>query len=137
MDVEDDAHAPPVEPSQLAQVSAEIVRLYKEPFGRGPESAATTWAGPDALLCTLHKTLTPAVRNLVSLGEHERLRDTRLFVEHAAEAEFRAVVERITGRRVEAFIIGLDVARDVAAELFYLAPAEGHHPAPDDDSGEA
>ena len=125
MTVERHAHEPPVRPSLLAQVSTEMVRLYKEQFGRGPESAATTWAGSDTLLCTLHKSLTPAERNLVAMGEQERLRDTRLFFQHAAEVEFREVVERLTGRHVRAFISGMDVDRDVAAELFYLEPDAG------------
>ena len=112
----------------LAQVSTEMVRLYKEQFGRGPESAATSWAGSDVLLCTLHGSLTPAERNLVAMGEQERLRDTRLFFQHAAELEFRQVVERLTSRRVRAFISGMDVERDVAAELFYLEPSvAGNH----------
>ena len=125
MTLERETHGAGVRPSMLAQVSTEMVRLYKEQFGRGPESAATSWAGTDVLLCTLHKSLTPAERNLVAMGEQERLRDTRLFFQHAAAVEFRAAVERLTGRHVRAFISGMDVQRDVAAELFYLEPAHG------------
>src|SRR5215207_901210 len=108
MTLEREVHGPGVRPSMLAQVSTEMVRLYKEQFGRGPESAATSWAGSAVLLCTLHGSLTPAERNLVAMGEQERLRDTRLFFQHAAELEFRQVVERLTSRRVRAFISGMD-----------------------------
>ncbi len=108
--------------SLLMQVSNEMVRLYKEQLGRGPTRAWTTYAGPDALLCTLEDTLTPAEHTLVRLGEHQRLRDTRLFFQHATEAQFREAVERVTGRTVRAFVSGMDVDQDVSCELFYLVP---------------
>jgi uncharacterized protein YbcI len=110
--------------SLLLKLSNEMVRIYKSQFGRGPTKARTNWVGPDAVLCTLEDTLTPAERNLAALGEHQRLRDIRLFFQHASEEEFRSVVERITGRKVRAFISGMDTNEDVAAELFYLHPEE-------------
>jgi uncharacterized protein YbcI len=106
----------------LAQISNEMVRLYKELFGRGPSSSRTDWAGPNALLCTLRDTLTPAERKLEQMGEYQRLRDTRLFFQYASESDFRDVIERLTGREVHAFISGMDVHKDVASELFYLVP---------------
>jgi hypothetical protein len=53
----------------LLDISNEIVRLYKEQFGRGPTHARTNWAGPDTLITTLENTLTRAERNLVAMGE--------------------------------------------------------------------
>ena len=35
------------EVSMLSQVSNEMVKLYKDQFGRGPTKARTAWAGPD------------------------------------------------------------------------------------------
>jgi uncharacterized protein YbcI len=107
----------------LAQLSNEMVRLYKEQFGRGPTRARSNWAGSDALLCTLEDSMTPAERNLVLMGEHQRLRDTRMFFQYATEHEFREIVERVTGRKVRAFVSGIDAEHDVAAELFYFDPA--------------
>src|SRR3954454_3503526 len=103
-------------------ISNAMVRLYKEQFGRGPTKARTNFAGSDTLICTLKDSLTPAERNLVKMGEYQRLRDVRLFFQHATEDQFRASVEDITGRKVVAFISGMDVAEDVAAEVFYLEP---------------
>jgi uncharacterized protein YbcI len=105
-------------------VSNEMVRLYKDLFGRGPTRARTNWSGPDTLTVVLEDTLTPAERNLLKLGEHQRLRDTRMFFQYASVREFCDPIERITGRKVRAFISGLDTeCEGLAAELFVLHPA--------------
>jgi uncharacterized protein YbcI len=107
--------------SQLAQVSRAMVRIYKEQFGRGPERVRTHWAGPDSLVCFLENTLTPVERTLTTMNENQRLRDMRMLFQYAAESEFRAAVEEITGRRVVAFVSGIDTRADVAGEVFLLA----------------
>ncbi|TMM06099.1 MAG: DUF2294 family protein [Actinobacteria bacterium] len=109
----------------LASVSNAIVRLYKEQFGRGPTRARTEWAGPDQLVVTLEETLTAVERRLVAMGEHQRVRDHRLFFQHASQAEFTTAVEQLTGRRVRAFISGLDSREDLACEVFVLEPEDG------------
>jgi uncharacterized protein YbcI len=105
-----------------AEISRAMVRLYKEQFGRGPIKAKTRFADPDTLLCTLEGSLTQAEKTLVAMGEDQRLRDIRMFFQHAAEANFRAVIEELTGRHVIAFVSGMDTGRDVSAEVFYLEP---------------
>jgi uncharacterized protein YbcI len=107
---------------EAAQISNEMVRLYKNLFGRGPTRARTSYAGPDTILVTLENSLTPAEQTLAEMGEHQRLRDVRMFFQHARAADFREVIERITGRRVRAFVSGMDTKEDVSAELFYLEP---------------
>jgi uncharacterized protein YbcI len=111
-----------------AKVSREVVGLYKSQFGRGPTKARTAFAGPDCLICTLEESLTPAEKNMVALGEHQRLRDVRLFFQHATEDQFRDVVERLSGRKVIGFISGLDTNRDISAEVFYLEPDHQSEP---------
>jgi uncharacterized protein YbcI len=98
--------------SVTAQISNEMVRLYKEHFGRGPVSVKTSWADPNVLICVLESTLTPVERNMVRMGEHGRLRDTRLFFQYATVDEFCQPVERLTGRTVRAFVSGIDTVVD-------------------------
>jgi uncharacterized protein YbcI len=104
------------------EISDEMVQLYKQLFGRGPERARTYFAGPDIVVCSLEKTLTPAERTMADMGEHQRLRETRLFFQHAREGDFRAAVQRITGRRVRGFLSGTDTIEDLSCEVFYLEP---------------
>jgi uncharacterized protein YbcI len=115
--------------SDTLQISNEMVRLYKEQFGRGPTQARTMWSGDDVITVLLEQTLTPAERNLVRMGEHERLRETRLYFQYATVREFCEPVERITGRKVRAFLSGIDTMVDgLSTELFILHPAGSEEP---------
>lgn len=109
--------------SPMLEISNAMVRLYKEAFGRGPTKARAQFAGPDTLVVVLEHSLTVAERNLVAMGEHQRLREARLFFQYALEDQFRAIVEQALGRRTVAFISGIDTTRDVAMEVFTLEPA--------------
>jgi uncharacterized protein YbcI len=109
--------------SVRATISREMVRLYKETFGRGPTKAHTVLAG-DLVVCTLENSFTRAERNLVEMGEHQRLRDVRLFFQYSSEDEIRGVIEEATGRNVRAFVSGTDAAQDVSTEIFYLEPQD-------------
>jgi uncharacterized protein YbcI len=106
----------------LSRISNAMVHLYKEDFGRGPTKTKTYFAGPDIVVCVLRDTFTRAEQRMAEEGEHQRLRDTRLFFQHATEKEFRKVVEEATGRRVTSFVSGIDTREDVAIEFFTLEP---------------
>jgi uncharacterized protein YbcI len=106
--------------SPLLEISNAMVRLYKEAFGRGPTKARAQFAGTDTLVVVLEQSMTVAERNLVAMGEHGRLRESRLFFQHALEDDFRAIIERILRRRTVAFAGGLDTRHDVAVAVFTL-----------------
>ena len=109
----------------LSAISNEMVRLYKEQFGRGPAKTRTYWAGCDVLVVTLEETFTPAERSLRRMGKHQELRDLRMLIQYASLDKFCEPVERLTGRRVRAFISGVDTEADLSTELFVLHP-RGH-----------
>lgn len=115
----------PGDDGPLQRFSSAMVRIHKEQFGRGPTRARSSWAGPNTLLCELWDTFTPAERTMVAMGEHQRLRDVRLFFQHATEEQFRAAVEEIFGRRVRAFVSGTDTKADLSVEVFVLEPDPG------------
>lgn len=110
--------------SPMLEISNAMVGLYKEAFGRGPTKARAQFAGPDTLVVILESSLTVAERNLVAMGEQQRLREARLFFQHALEDQFRGIVEQALGRRTVAFVSGIDPDRDVAMEIFTLEPLD-------------
>jgi hypothetical protein len=59
---------------------------------------------------------------MADAGEHERLRDLRMHFQYLGEDDFVGTVEGITGRKVRAFVSGMDTKQDVSCELFYLEP---------------
>jgi uncharacterized protein YbcI len=76
------------------------------------------------VVVVLEDALTAAERSLLSLGEVERLRQSRMAVQEALEERARSLVEEALGRRTVAFITGIDPARDIALTGFTLdAPA--------------
>jgi uncharacterized protein YbcI len=107
---------------ELQEITNAMVRIYKEHFGRGPTKARTNYAGPDTLVATIENSLTPAERNMLDLGEDQRVREIRMFFQHASDTEFCGTIEEITGRKVWAFVSGMDTDKDVSAEIFYLEP---------------
>ena len=107
----------------LTDVSRTMVNLYKTQFGRGPTKARSFWAGRDAIATFLEDTLTPAERNLVKMGAHQRLRDTRTYFQYATVREFCEPVEKITGRKVRSFHSSIDTKVDgLAIETFVFYP---------------
>lgn len=94
----------------------------KSSSGRGPTKARTEFAGPDIVVCTLEDSFTPAERRLAEMEEHQRLRDTRLYFQHATKGEFIGVIERILKRKVRAFNSSVDTHHDLSVEVFHLQP---------------
>jgi uncharacterized protein YbcI len=106
----------------LQDVSNAMVALHKEQFGRGPTKAQSHMAGPDALMCVLDDALLPAERAMVDMGEHQRVRESRMFFQVATAEQFIAAVERITGRTVRAFASATDPQQGTVMENFVFEP---------------
>lgn len=108
--------------NSLLEISNVMVHLYKTAFGRGPTHARARFAGADVVVVVLQDTMTVSERRLVSLGQHERLREQRLLLHDTVAVEMRGAVERVLDRPTLALISGIDTERDVAVETFLLAP---------------
>jgi uncharacterized protein YbcI len=108
----------------LMEISNVMVGLYKDQFGRGPTKARAVWCTDDVLAVFLEDTLAPVERNMVRMGEHQRLRDLRTFFQYATLTRFCEPVERLTGRKVRSFLSGIDTEVDgLSMETFVLHPA--------------
>jgi uncharacterized protein YbcI len=110
----------------LQAVSNAMVKLHKEQFGRGPTNARSYFAGPDTLVCTLEDSLLPAERTMVEMGEDQRVRESRMFLQVATQDEFVAAVEALVARKVRAFASAIDPAPGVVFEIFSFHPNDPH-----------
>jgi uncharacterized protein YbcI len=120
-----DPSAPPLNGGQLlAAVTREIVRLHAVHYGKGPTRARSYWAG-DTLICQMEETLTSVERTLVDGGREGEVHALRRSFQDLMEDQFTAAVERVTGRRVRAFLSQVHVDPDIDVEVFVLEPAKG------------
>lgn len=108
--------------SILAAVSSAMVALHKEQFGRGPKRARSNFAGADALVCVLTDVLLPAELAMVEMGDQQRVRETRTYLQVATAKQFTEAVEQITGRTVRAFASASDPDQNTVFEIFDLEP---------------
>jgi uncharacterized protein YbcI len=108
--------------SSAQAIANGIVQLLAEYTGRGPTHARTTMNG-DFIAVVLRDGLTKAERRLVAAGHHDAVLDMRRRIQSAMREEAVAVVERVTGRRVEAFMSDNHIDPDLAIETFVLEPA--------------
>ncbi len=106
----------------LAAVSAAMVALHKEQFGRGPTRARTNYAGDNTLVCVLEEAMLPAERTMVSMGDQQRVRESRSAFQAATRERFVQAVEQIVDRTVVAFASAIDPDRDVVWEVFNFEP---------------
>jgi len=106
-----------------------MTKMHRDRYGRGPDSVSTVM-GYDHVICFLEDLYTPVERTLLDAGEVEAVRETRLAFQRAMEPEFRAAVEKITGRSVRAFLSQVTFEPDISVEVFVLN-RNGAEPAPD------
>jgi len=110
----------PLRGGQLnAAVTSALVGIHTEYLGRGPRTASTFHHG-NVLVTLMHDVLTHAERSLTRNAQRDAVSNVRRLFQATMEADFRAAVEHLTGRRVLAFISGTHLDPDIAAELFVL-----------------
>jgi uncharacterized protein YbcI len=103
----------------LVDLSNAMVALHREYFGRGP-GAAKSFINDEMVVCVLSDIYTAVERTLIRAGQAEHVRRTRALHQEALESEYKASVERIMGRPVEAFLSVVHVDPDVAIDVFLL-----------------
>jgi uncharacterized protein YbcI len=104
-----------------AAISSEIVRIHEDSYGFGAHHVETHLIA-DVVLVVLDVDLSLAERILLDHGRSETVRANRETFQAAIEPTFRAVVERATGRRVDAFLSHMHIEPTFCIELFRLSP---------------
>jgi uncharacterized protein YbcI len=115
--------------SLASAISNSIRQLVAEYTGRGPTRARTS-IRDNLVVVLLQDTLTKGERRLVAKGRDVRVLDYRAEFQAAMREDAIASVEKLTGRKVLAFMSANHIDPDIAAELFVLQP-DGETPASD------
>jgi uncharacterized protein YbcI len=100
-------------------ISAAIVDLYARFYGHH-RTTATTYLNGKIVLCVLESILTTEEDALIAEGSRGAVIDGRVAFQTDTEDEFTRAVERLTDRRVTAFLSANQTTPGVACELFFL-----------------
>lgn len=108
--------------SLTREIARAMVALFKEYTGRGPTQARAYVEG-DAITVVLQDTMTTAEKTLAAEDEEELVRQVRRVFQGKFREDAIEIAERLSGRRVKAFLSDHAIDPDVAVEVFVLEPA--------------
>jgi uncharacterized protein YbcI len=104
-------------------ISRAMVNLLKDYLGRGA-THAHAYIHEDLVVVVLRHTMTKAERTLADEGEEALVRGVRRVLDGKFREDANGIVERLTGRHVEAFLSDHDVGEDVVVQAFVLERSE-------------
>ena len=108
----------------MSAVSEAMVSMHAHYHGRVPATAKSMMMGDDLLACVLGGVYTEVEKTMIELQRTTLVQETRSAFQDAMQGKFIDTVQRLSGRRVLAFISNQHVGPDLEVELFVLAPAE-------------
>lgn len=99
--------------TMLKDISAEILQVYGALYD-AKKTKATAYLNDNVVICILQE--------ISGHPERDASMEARVAFQQAHQADYTAVVERATGRRVVNFLSANQTSPGVAAELFFLSP---------------
>jgi uncharacterized protein YbcI len=110
----------------LAEISTTIVGILREHYGRGPMKAKT-YALDDIIVCVMRGSgFTPLEKTIMDSGEPDRVIAMREDFQRVMAGQYKAAIERLTGRKVLAFLSQAHVEPDITMEIFFVdKPLDG------------
>lgn len=108
-------------------ISAAMVKLYAEHYGHD-RTTATTYINDNVVVCILEDILSVPEDEQIADGRSSAVIDGRVTFQDNTEDEFTSAIERLTQRKVTAFLSANQTAPGVASELFFLEPAAASGP---------
>jgi uncharacterized protein YbcI len=104
----------------LAQITTEIVHLYRDYYGRGPTRAKSYMLGEGFVVTVVRDSMTTVERTLTEAGHGGQVRLMRMTFQAAMSEPFKEVVARALSRSVVAYHGQLLVDADIGFEMFVL-----------------
>jgi uncharacterized protein YbcI len=108
---------------QLTAISNAVVQIVREYTGRGPTRARTS-IRDDVVVVVMQETLLKAEHSLINDSKAALVVEMRRSFQQTMREELSAAVERLTGRKVIAFMSDSHLDPDYSVELFVLAPEQ-------------
>jgi uncharacterized protein YbcI len=110
----------------LAEISTTIVGILRDHYGRGPMKAKT-YALDDIIVCVMRGSgFTPLEQTIMESGEPHRVVEMREDFQRVMADRYKDAIERLTNRKVLAFLSQAHVEPDITMEIFFIdAPMEG------------
>ena len=103
--------------SLLARISSEVVRTFKEYYGKGPTSAKS-YMVDDLLFVVMRGGLNAAEKFLLEKDEVDVVRQYRQTFENRMDEILSEKIEELTGRKVIAFNSQILFEPDMSIEIF-------------------
>jgi uncharacterized protein YbcI len=107
----------------LAAVTDAMIALHERYHHREPVTAKTLMLGGDLIACVMGGVYTDVEKTMIELQHTTIVQETRSVFQEAMKQRFITEVERLSGRKVMAFISNHHVGPDIEIELFMLAPS--------------
>jgi uncharacterized protein YbcI len=106
----------------LASLSGEMVTIFRDAVGKGPERCKAYWAGTDLLVVVLDGGFSVAERTLFAAGRGATVQAQRLALQQTLAERMKAKVTELTGREVVALLAASHQEPDLSVEIFVLEP---------------
>lgn len=106
----------------LAAVTEAMVGFHQRYYHREPVSAKTMLLGDDLLACVLGGVYTDVEKTMIEIQRSTLVQETRNAFQTAMQNKFINTVQKLSGRRVLAFVSNHHVGPDIEIELFLLVP---------------
>jgi uncharacterized protein YbcI len=110
----------------LAAISNSIVRILRERYGRGPMKAKT-YALDDIVVVVMRAGgFTAAEQTMIDSGEPDRVIGMREDFQRVMAEDYKNAIERLTNRKVLAFLSNAHVEPELTVEIFFVdRPLDG------------
>jgi uncharacterized protein YbcI len=103
----------------LSEITNRIVAFMREHYGRGPIKAKT-YVLDNLIVCVLNDGFTAIERTMMEGGEPERVLEMRRDFQRMMKVRYSEMIERLTGRKVLAFLSQAHVDPDLTVEMFLM-----------------
>jgi uncharacterized protein YbcI len=107
-----------------AALTSAIVGIHTNHLGRGP-SSASSFHNENVVAVLMRDVMTQVEKTLSRSGSGQAVSNMRHLYQQTMAEEFKEAVERLTGRKLVAFISGNHTDPDIAVELFILDGVPG------------